>query len=411
MLSLTPKQKEFWNGCNHRWNIKCGATRSGKTFLDYYIIPRRIRAVSGLDGLYMILGNTQMTIQRNIIEPLQKIYGAELVSDIKSNNTAYMFGEKVYCIGADKKSQMERLRGSSIKYCYGDEVVTWNEDVFSMLKSRLDKSYSRFDGTCNPEGPEHWFKKFIDSDADIFYQQYTLYDNPFLTPEFVRNLELEYRNSVYFDRYIMGMWQRAEGLVYPLFCDNEDDYYITAEEVPDDIRPICVGQDFGGNKSKHTYCASAVSRDGNTLYVLASDEDNATGTNVEYICNGLKTFMIRVEGVYGRPVSTVYADSAEQAIINTERGRFGFMIRNSIKNEVIDRIRCTDLLLSTNRIKIVKEHNKSLIAALKAATWDPKSAKDSRLDIPGVTNICPLDAFEYSWEAYIRDLTRDTFRR
>ena len=376
--------------------------------MDFYIIPRRIRAVKGLDGLNVILGNTQMTIQRNIIEPLQKIYTTDLVSDIKSNNISYMFGEKVYCIGADKKSQTEKLQGSSIKYCYGDEVVTWSEEVFRMLQSRLDKSYSRFDGTCNPEGPEHWFKKFIDSDADIFYQQYTLYDNPFLTPEFVHNLELEYRNSVYFDRYIMGMWQRAEGLVYPLFCDHEEDYYITADEVPKDTRPILIGQDFGGNKSKHTFCASAVSRDGKTLYVLASDEDKATGTNVEYICNSLKTFMDRVEGIYGRPVSAVYADSAEQAIINTERGRFGFIIRNSIKNEVIDRIRCTDLLLSTKRIKIVKEHNKSLIAALKAATWDPKSAKDDRLDIPGTTNICPLDAFEYSFEYHIRDLTRKT---
>jgi hypothetical protein len=130
---------------------------------------------------------------------------------------------------------------------------------------------------------------------------------------------------------------------------------------------------------------------------------------VEYICNGLKTFMDRVEGIYGRPVSAVYADSAEQAIINTERGRFGFIIRNSIKNEVIDRIRCEDLLLSTKRIKIVKEHNKSLIAALRAATWDPKADKDTRYDNPSAgTNICPLDALEYSYEYHIRDLTRKT---
>ena len=58
--SLTDKQKEFWKGCDHRWNIKCGATRSGKTFLDYYLIPKRIRAVSGKDGLYVILGNIDM---------------------------------------------------------------------------------------------------------------------------------------------------------------------------------------------------------------------------------------------------------------------------------------------------------------------------------------------------------------
>ncbi|MBQ7828434.1 MAG: PBSX family phage terminase large subunit, partial [Clostridia bacterium] len=201
----------------------------------------------------------------------------------------------------------------------------------------------------------------------------------------------------------------AEGLVYPQFVDNEDDYYITAEEVPKDTRPILIGQDFGGNKSKHTFCASAVSRDGRTLYVLASDEDKATGTRVEYISNALGSFIQRVEGIYNRRVANVYADSMEQAILNTEKGIYGSsFVQESIKNKVIDRIRCTDLLLSTKRIKIVKEHNKSLIAALRAATWDPKSAKDDRLDIPGTTNICPLDAFEYSFEYHIRDLTRKT---
>ena len=89
-----------------------------------------------------------------------------------------------------------------------------------MLKSRLDKSYSRFDGTCNPESPRHWFKEFLDSDADIFYQQYTLYDNPFNPPEFVKALEIEYGGTVYFDRYVLGLWKRAEGVVFPDFADN-----------------------------------------------------------------------------------------------------------------------------------------------------------------------------------------------
>ena len=169
MLSLTNKQKEFWNNANCRWNIKSGATRSGKTFLDYYLIPKRIRSVHGQDGQNVILGNTKATIQRNIIEPLQNIWGNELVSDIRSDNTAFLFGEKVHCLGADKINQVNRLRGSSIKYCYGDEVVTWHEEVFQMLKSRLDKPYSKFDGTCNPDAPNHWFKIFMDkADIDIF---------------------------------------------------------------------------------------------------------------------------------------------------------------------------------------------------------------------------------------------------
>lgn len=77
MLSLTLKQKEYWKNANCRWNVKSGATRSGKTYLDYYLIPKRIRAVRGKDGLIMILGNTKSTLQRNIIEPLQNIWGVE----------------------------------------------------------------------------------------------------------------------------------------------------------------------------------------------------------------------------------------------------------------------------------------------------------------------------------------------
>ena len=177
--SLTDKQKEFWNNCDHRWNVKCGATRSGKTFLDYYLIPKRIRAVSGKDGLYLILGNTRDSLERNIIKPLQQIWGEDLVKSINSKNISKMFGEDVYCIGADKVDRAEKIRGSSIKYCYGDEIVTWSPEMLDMLKSRLDKSYSRFDGTCNPESPRHWFKEFLDSDADIFYQQYTLYQSHF----------------------------------------------------------------------------------------------------------------------------------------------------------------------------------------------------------------------------------------
>ena len=128
-MAFSEKQKEYLNCATHRWNVKSGATRSGKTYLDYFVIPKRIKTVREKDGLIVILGNTRGTLQRNIIEPLQSIWGVNLVSDIRADNTAYMFGEKVHCLGADKINQVDRLRGTSIKYCYGDEVVTWHEDV------------------------------------------------------------------------------------------------------------------------------------------------------------------------------------------------------------------------------------------------------------------------------------------
>ena len=156
-MELTEKQKEFWNHKPSRWNIKEGATRSGKTWLDYYIIPKRIRAIEGLPGHVFLIGNTKSTLERNVLEPMRELYGPELVGRVRPDNTVRLFGRNCYAIGADKESQVTKIQGASVAYCYGDEVVTWNKKVFDMLKSRLDKPYSCFDGTCNPDNKNHWF--------------------------------------------------------------------------------------------------------------------------------------------------------------------------------------------------------------------------------------------------------------
>lgn len=240
-MPFSEKQQAYFREATHRWNVKQGATRSGKTYMDYYLIPKRLRRVSGMDGLNVLLGNTRGTLQRNIIVPLQTIWGNSLVSDIRSDNTATLFGEECFCIGADKISQVNRLRGSSIKYCYGDEVVTWHHDVFEMLKSRLDKPYSRFDGTCNPDSPNHWFKAFLDGNADIYQQQYCIDDNPFLDACVVEELKREYEGTVYYDRYILGRWVKAEGLVYPMF--NKAFHVKKTEPRPYDS--YCISCDYG----------------------------------------------------------------------------------------------------------------------------------------------------------------------
>lgn len=379
--------------------------RSGKTYLDYYVIPKRVRALSGKDGLYVFLGNTKSTLQRNIIEPLQNIWGTDLVSDIKSDNTAMLFGEKIHCIGANKIDQVNRLRGSSIKYCYGDEIVTWNQEVFEMLKTRLDKPYSKCDATCNPESPEHWLKKFVDeSGADIYYQHYTIFDNEFLDPV-VREDMIRENKGIYYQRYILGQWVRAEGAIYREFSDNEEQFMVDADKLPRErFSEIVIGQDFGGHKSKHAWTATAITRDCRELYVLRSEEYDATGMAVETMIDKFRRFYDGIRQRYGH-VTAIYADSAEQAIINSER-LAGLPVRNSIKNEINDRIRATDRMLTGRRIHIVRGENESLCKAFREAVWDDKKDKDTRLDIPGVTNICPLDAFEYSWEHQIRRLTQ-----
>ena len=415
-MSFSPKQQEYFQKATHRWNVKSGATRSGKTFMDYYVIPKRIRAVKGKSGLVVILGHTKGSLQRNIIEPLQNIWGTQLVSDIKSDNTAIMFGERVYCLGADKITRVDSIRGSSIKYCYGDEVVTWHPDVFTMLKSRLDKPYSRFDGTCNPDNPNHWFYKFLyQSNADVYVQEYTIYDNPYLPEEFVKNLENEYRGTVYFDRYILGHWTIAEGLIYKLFAnDFGNEKRMSISQKPD-LSRIVIGVDFGGSSSAHSFAATGTDRGFNNLYVLLSErveckDDN--GNQIEIDPNKLGElfceFVYKVIAMYGT-VNIVYCDSAEQTLIlglrstARKKGLGWLRIENALKTTINDRIRCICRLQAQGRFKYMGYGCESLCNALSTAVWNPKVlTKDERLD-DGTSDIDTLDAFEYTFE---RDITK-----
>lgn len=403
-MQLSSKQKEFWNNANSRWNIKSGATRSGKTYLDYYVIPRRIRAVAGKEGLVVILGNTKGTLQRNIIEPLQKIFTPALVTDIRSDNTAMLFGEKCYCLGADKVNQVDRIRGTSIKYCYGDEVVTWHEEVFNMLKSRLDKPYSCFDGTCNPDNPNHWFYKFLQSDADIFLQNYILEDNPFLSKEFVANLKKEYFGTVLYDRYILGKWALAEGLIYKVFADSPEKFMIPKDKLPNQFESINIGHDFGGNKSNHAFVATGIGYD-NHMYKLRAKSVKATGMSFNQLEREFISFVDGIIRDYGYP-NGVYCDSAEQTMINSYRQHTPYPIYNSVKRPINDRIRCTLLLMGCGRYHIVEGECDDLVNGLKTAVWDSKSLEDKRLD-DGTSDIDILDADEYSFEYNIYRLVGD----
>lgn len=401
-MAFTVKQREFLDNANHRWNIKQGATRSGKTYLDYFVIPLRIRRVRDKPGLYVMLGNTKGTLQRNIIEPLQDIYGKDLVTSINSNNISTLFGEKCYCLGADKANQVDRIRGSSIKYCYGDEVATWHEDVFTMLKSRLDKEYSKFDGTLNPEAPQHWFKKFLESDADIYCQNYTIDDNPTLDQEFVQNLKREYAGTVYYNRYILGQWAAAEGACYPLFAAQPDEFIV--QRAPP-VMCATIGVDFGGGKSGHAFSCTGYTYGMSQLVVLdeyyCKDALDPATLEQEF-CD----FVTRCKAKY--TLADVWCDSAEQTLINglriaADRNRLGVNVGNAAKKHITDRIRAECRLMAAGRFKVMA-HCTHTIDALRSAVYDKKHlTEDVRLD-NGTSNIDSLDALEYSFERDINDL-------
>ncbi len=268
---MSEKQREYRRNATRVWNVKTGATRSGKTYGDYFLLPGRLLAGKGREGINVILGSTRGTLQRNLIHPMQAVYGPKLVGDIRQDGTVTLFGECCHCIGADSVRQVNRLRGASVKYCYGDEVTTWHPAMFEMLKSRLDKAYSLFDGTCNPEGPTHWFKKFLDQGGESLYQQaYTLDDNPFNPPEVIARMKRDYAGTVYYDRYIRGLWVAAEGAVYRLYADDPGRFMLEESELAQNP-PVTatIGVDFGGNGSGHAFSCTGFTRGFQSMVSLA----------------------------------------------------------------------------------------------------------------------------------------------
>lgn len=400
-MSLSDKQHEFLQRCNHRWNWKIGATGSGKSWLDYaVVIPQRLMALKG-EGAVVILGNTQGTANRNILEPMRNIWGEKLVGTIGSDNAARLFGRRVYVMGADNRKHVARIQGMTIEYAYGDEVTTWAEGVFQMLKSRLRCLHSHFDGTCNPDAPKHWVKKFLDSDADIYCQTSTIFDNPFLPPEFVDNLCKEYAGTVYYNRFILGQWVAAEGVIYRQFCDNPERFIVDDLPPGDAIRNATIGVDFGGGTSAHAFCCVGFSTQGRLVVLDEHREQQALDPT--RLGDQFVDFVRRCRARW--VITDVWCDSAEQTLINGLRAAaasagMGINIGNSLKRPINDRIRATCILMGSGRF-LVNRACRETIDALRTALWDAKHAtEDVRLD-DGTTNVDSLDCLEYAFEREI----------
>ena len=363
-MLLSQKQLEFARYANHRWNFKGGATRSGKTYLDFkWIIPLRIRERAGKDGLAVILGVTKSTIERNVLEPMRNLYGDKLVGTISSDNTAWIFGEKCYCLGAEKVSQVSKIRGASIKYCYGDEVADWSEEVFALLKSRLDKEYSCFDGTYNPQYPNHWLKKFLDSNADIFSQVYTIDDNPFLPPSFVENLKKEYAGTVFYDRYILGKWTLAEGLVYPMFGDS-----CIVQDIPD-TGDYYISIDYGTHNpfSAGLWCVTKTEAVRIGEYYYCGREERKEKTPEEYYSE-----VKRLAG--GMDIKCLIVDPSADAFIATVKKHHEFKARGAV-NDVLPGIQTTAEMIASGKLKI-HESCEDAIREFALYRWDEKAESD-----------------------------------
>jgi PBSX family phage terminase large subunit len=411
-MIITEKQKEFIRNATHRYNLKIGARRCGKTYLDIlFTIPNRILERKDLDGLNVIFGVSKGTIERNVLQPLREIYGKDLVGFINSQNIANLFGQEVYCLGTEKISQVSKIQGTSIKYAYGDEMAKWNKEVFIMIQGSLDKPYSCLDGALNPENKNHWLKKdFLDvieeKGLDVYTQYYTIFDNPFLPKDFVENLCKEYKGTVYYNRLILGQWCDAEGLIFQQIA-NDDKRFITTTIQYNSI--ISIGIDWGGNKSKHSITATKISRDFKSVQVLKASTMKATGTNTKQVFRWIINFIKEIQDKYGT-VSFIFADSAEQVLNNSLNGELraneiNLVVQDSLKIEIKNRIELWNRLLNLGKISFIEGQCQTLIEALQTALYDEKAKDDRWIDDGETSDIDSLDSFNYSFEYWFEEIS------
>lgn len=385
-MLLSDKQTEFVREAHHRWNFKGGATRSGKTYLDFrWVIPIRIRERIGKEGLTVILGVTKSTIERNVLEPMRNIYGDELVGTISSDNRIWLFGERCYALGAEKITQVSKIRGASIKYCYGDEVADWSIEVFELLKSRLDKAYSCFDGTFNPQYPSHWLKTFLDSDADIFSQTYTIDDNPFLPPEFIENLKREYAGSVYYKRYILGEWSLAEGMIYPSYSSALETPF-----TPPRWRDVFISIDYG---TQNAFAALLWGKSEGVWHIFREYRYSGRDTQVQktdedYVRDMERFVSESLPEDQQRGVMTIIDPSAASFIAALRRSRLAFRVRKA-DNDVLDGIRDVAVCMQRGDVRIF-DNLPELRKEFDGYVWDDKAD-----DKPIKVNDHLMDALRY----------------
>lgn len=359
-MPLTEKQLEYLQNCNHRWNVKTGATGSGKSFLDFTVtIPKRVMAARG-EGLLVLLGNTRGTLERNILEPMRSWWPGQ-VGIIRSDNTVELFGKKVYALGADNKKHVARIQGATFEYVYGDEVTTWSQDVFEMLKSRLRCEHSHFDGTCNPDNPEHWFKKFLDSDADIYQQSYVI-DDGVLPSHVVEELKKEYSGTVYYDRYILGLWRQADGLIYKFDEGN------IVDAVPD-RGEYYISCDYG---TLNPFSAGLWCWDGKTAtrireYYYSGRDERFNKTDEEYY-----TELEKLAG--DLHIKSVIVDPSAASFIEVIRRHRRFTVKKAV-NDVVPGIMTTARYLQDGTIKIHRSC-KDEIREFGLYRWDEDSTED-----------------------------------
>jgi PBSX family phage terminase large subunit len=385
-----------------------GAVRSGKS--SVISISYIIWAMTNFSNSnFGVCSKSVRSAERNIIKPLQNIKYMNDNYDMKYTISTSMLTitrgsvtNYFYVFGGKDESSYSTIQGITLAGVFLDEVVLMPESFVNQALARCSIRGSKYWFSCNPEGPNHWFyKEWIlkAEEKNSLYLHFTLDDNPSLDDTIKKRYHKMY-SGVFYERYILGKWVRAEGIIYRDFADNPNSYII--DKVPNDLIMINAGVDFGGTKSAHAFVATGFTTNFEQAIVLYTERipDELSTHELE---DRYATFVTMINRTYGKFFNT-RADSAEPVLIRGLKNKamelgLRTSVKRALKKPIKDRIELVVKLLGENRLKLLRNTTIELQDALKMTVWDPKK-EDVRLDDGVTSSIDIIDAFEYSIEEF-----------
>lgn len=235
---ISPKQKKIlaFRYSRYDYLICDGSIRSGKTSNGYLsFVDDGMERYNNQN--FIVLGNTIGAVRRNVINPYMSLYYAKKKYQIDYNIgsscltvTRGNVTNRFFVFGANNERAYEGIQGMTAAGLFVDQVELCNRNAVYIALGRLSVDGAKVIFNCNPSYPLHWFNvEWIQraEERNALYLKFTMDDNPSLSEKTKRRISSQY-SGVFYDRYILGEWVVAEGLVYQF---DREQYVISQKEL------------------------------------------------------------------------------------------------------------------------------------------------------------------------------------
>ena len=322
---------------------------------------------------FAFCGKSVGSVERNVVTPLLAITGLRRRYDITYSRGAHVIvirrgdtENRFYLFGGRDESSYTLIQGITLAGVMLDEVALMPRSFVEQALARCSVDGAKFWFNCNPENPEHWFRKewiLKPEERHALHLHFTMDDNPSLSEETKARYKTMY-SGVFYQRYILGLWVMAEGIIYDMFDREANVYHEPPIDMVDrSIRYIAC--DYG---TTNPCVFLDIYDDGQIIrvdreYRWDSREEHRQKTDDEY-ANDFMEFM-------GGAWCTVFVDPSAASFIAALRQRGVYVLEAD--NNVLDGIRRTGALFQSRRL-LVRDTCTGLIDELGSYRWDDKAA-------------------------------------